>query len=496
MRIHAPLLPLAACLMAGIVVGDQLIDNWAVVLCALVPTAIVTALAHRYPRMQQTGICACTVLIGLALGARSRQLLQVEWPDARVTVDAVVVSEPVVKERVVVADVLTTQGQYKLKAHIVRDARSQRLALGDGLRLNTTINKVHAWKQGHFDYQLYMACHGLTGELYARPADWQRCQLSLDGLSVVQRARLRFLLWRHRLLSHYRQWGLADEVYGVLAAMTLGEKSQLDTQLKETFNRAGAAHILALSGLHLMMVYAVVSLLVGWRRLHGLSQVLTILAVWAFAILVGLSPSVVRAAFMISVYALLSVGHRERMSVNTLAFTAIVMLAVNAYTLYDIGFQLSFMAVLAILLLNPLFQRIVAADVLQRHRWLKACWSLTTVSLSAQLGTAPLVAYYFGRFATWFLLANYVAIPLATVVLYLSLSSLVVWWWPWLQSLLVTALTMAVTIMSRLLEVVTNLPASSIDGIRLTAVGTCLVYVLIGCAYVVSLIWLKARRNV
>ena len=120
--------------------------------------------------------------------------------------------------------------------------------------------------------------------------------------------------------------------------------------------------------------------------------------------MVGLSPSVVRSSVMISIYALLSLGYREKMSVNTLAFTAIIMLVVNPRSLYDVGFQLSFAAVLAILVLNPLFSKVIPLHVLLRHRWLRFWWGLTTVSVSAQVGTAPLVAYYFGTFSTYFLL--------------------------------------------------------------------------------------------
>ena len=437
---------------------------------------------------------ALFLIVGiLLLDLPTRRQNAVSWPDEPVKVEAVVTSEPVVKEKSVVVDLLTLQGRHKLKARFRRDSCSERLALGDGLTVHSIINKVHAWKSGHFDYQRYMVCHGYVGEVYVRPTDWQWQQQSLSSLSWVQRMRLRFLLWRHGLLSHFRKWGIDDQAYGTIAAMTLGEKSQLDASQKEIFSRVGASHVLALSGLHLLIIYTVISLFVGWRRFRTFSQILIVLAIWAFAFLVGLSSSVVRAALMISIYALLSLGYRERMSVNTLAFVAIIMLLVNPLALYDVGFQLSFTAVLAIVLLNPLLSGLIAADVQQRHGWLKAWWGLTTVSISAQVGTAPLVAYYFGRLPVWFLLSNYVVIPLATLTLYLALCCIACFWWSVLQGLLATALSAVVVLMNRLLEIIAALPAASIEGIRLTALGVLMLYILIGCSYALLRLWIRKR---
>jgi competence protein ComEC len=483
MPFHAPLLPLAVSLVAGILLGEWF-DDQLIALPLLAGLAVAACLLRHHPRMQTAAIGMGVVMVGVMLRVRANQQIAVEWPEGRQQVECVVISEPVVKEKFVAVDLLTTHGHRKLQGRIARDGRSERIIPGDGLVINAYINKVHAWQQGHFSYQRYMACHGFAGELYARSADWQQQELSLSGLTWVERARLRALQWRHRLLQRYRQWGIGDEAYGILAAMTLGEKSQVDAQLKETYSQVGASHILALSGLHLMIIYGVITLFVGWRRIRMASQLLIVLAIWGFAFLVGLAPSVVRAAFMISVYALLSLGHRERMSVNTLAFTAIVMLVVRPLAVYDMGFQLSFAAVLAILLFHPLFEGLLPADVLQRHRWLKLLWGLTAVSLSAQIGTAPLVAYYFERFATSFLLANYVVIPLATIILYLALATIAFCWWSSLQALLVTVLSSSVLLMNHLLARIAQLPCNSIDGIHLSTVGLVLVYVIIASGYV------------
>lgn len=310
----------------------------------------------------------------------------------------------------------------------------------------------------------------------------------------VHNAKENALEVRDRLIKEVALWDIDEGARGVIAAMTLGDKTQLDRYVKDTYRKVGVAHILALSGLHMMMIYIVVTMVIGWWRYRLLKQMVTVLSMWAFAFLVGLSPSVVRSAVMISIYALLSLGYREKMSVNTLAFTAIVMLVVNPKSLYDVGFQLSFMAVLAILVLNPLFARVIPLHVLQEHQWLKAWWGLTTVSISAQVGTAPLVAYYFGTFSTYFLLGNYLVVPLATVVLYLTLACFITFWWAGLQLWLVAALGWVVGMMNRLLEMIGALPKSSVEGINLSTLQLYLIYIFISSLVVFLFLWINSKN--
>ena len=158
--------------------------------------------------------------------------------------------------------------------------------------------------------------------------------------SRLSRSKVFFLLQRDRLLQRLSDGGIEGDAYAVVAAMALGDKSSLTKELKDMYSLTGASHVLALSGLHLGIIYMLLSLLVRGRRWRMLSQLFLIISIWGFVFLVGMSVSVVRAAIMLSVYALLSLGHRDKMSVNTLAFTAIVMLMVNPMSLFDVGFQI------------------------------------------------------------------------------------------------------------------------------------------------------------
>ena len=297
-----------------------------------------------------------------------------------------------------------------------------------------------------------------------------------QSVSRIDRSKQFFLSQRSKLLERFADGGVDGDAYAVVAAMSLGDKSALTRDLKDTYSVSGASHVLALSGLHLGIIYMLLSVLLPRRRWPALSQLLIILFIWAFVFLVGMSVSVVRSAIMLTVYGLLSIGNRDKMSINALAFTAIVMLMWNPAWLFDVGFQMSFLAVFAILLFVPLFEDVFSAEYLMAHRWIKRIWGLVVVSCSAQLGVAPLIAFYFGRFSTYFLLTNFIVIPAAMAILWLSL---VVLLFPSLAYILLYIVQCLNTILSR----ITALPGASIDNLHPSALQVMLIYVLIFCSY-------------
>ena len=297
-----------------------------------------------------------------------------------------------------------------------------------------------------------------------------------QSVSRIDRSKQFFLSQRSKLLERFADGGVDGDAYAVVAAMSLGDKSALTRDLKDTYSVSGASHVLALSGLHLGIIYMLLSVLLPRRRWPALSQLLIILFIWAFVFLVGMSVSVVRSAIMLTVYGLLSIGNRDKMSINALAFTAIVMLMWNPAWLFDVGFQMSFLAVFAILLFVPLFDDVFSAEYLMAHRWIKRIWGLVVVSCSAQLGVAPLIAFYFGRFSTYFLLTNFIVIPAAMAILWLSL---VVLLFPSLAYILLYIVQCLNTILSR----ITALPGASIDNLHPSALQVMLIYVLIFCSY-------------
>lgn len=313
-----------------------------------------------------------------------------------------------------------------------------------------------------------------------------------QSFSRLDNSKAFFLNQRGMLLDRLAYSGVDGDAYAVVAAMALGDKSALTHELRDTYSVSGASHVLALSGLHLGIIYCLLWLLLPHRRWPAVSQTIILIAIWLYVLLVGMPVSVVRSAVMLTVYGLLSIGHRNKMSVNALAFTAIVMLMCNPEWLFDIGFQLSFMAVLAILLFVPLFEDVFSAKYLQEHRWIRRIWGLVAVSVSAQIGVAPLIAYYFGRLSTYFLLTNFIVLPAAYLILGFSLIVLL------FPSLAYILLYIVDTLNAVLLRI-TAIPGSSIDGFHPNVLQVVLTYVIIFCTYLLierikpSLGWRASR---
>ena len=297
-----------------------------------------------------------------------------------------------------------------------------------------------------------------------------------QSVSRLDNTKAYFLTQRGILLDRMYDSGVDGDAYAVVAAMALGDKSALTHELRDTYSVSGASHVLALSGLHLGIIYCMLWLLFPHRRWPAVSQTIILIVMWLYVLLVGMPVSVVRSAVMLTVYGLLSISHRNKMSVNALAFTAIVMLMWNPEWLFDIGFQLSFMAVLAILLFVPVFEDVFSAKYLQEHRLVRYVWGLVAVSVSAQIGVAPLLAYYFGRLSTYFLLTNFIVLPAAYIILGFSLIVL-------LFPSLAYILLYIVDTLNAVLFRITAIPGSSIDGFHPNVLQVVLTYVIIFCTY-------------
>ena len=495
---EAPLLRLAVCLMAGIVVGDN-IGNCDWLLPAFVMMVVGAMLLWRYAVMQSAAIAACFVLLGWLLVQRQEASLRVSWPEQEVVYEAVVLSEPVEKAKTMAVDILLTESGRKLKCYFYKerrregvkesDDRSRGLRIGDGLRIQSRIRPNSEWRKGSFDYKRYLEDHGFSGQTFVSSWKWQKAQVSLKSLSRLERTKLYFLKLRSRLLARIMTEDADGDAVAVVAAMALGDKSALSQELREVYSVTGASHVLALSGLHLGIIYMLLTFLFGGKKFFTFSlfHLFTLTSIWAFVFLVGMPVSVVRSAVMLTAYALLSLGHRDRMSVNTLAFTALLVLLVSPLSLYDISFQMSYLAVFSILLLVPLSERLFPPSYLMEHRIVKWLWGIVSVSCAAQIGVAPLTAYYFGRFSALFLLTNLIVIPGVTLILYLSM---VVFVMPSLAYILLYI----VSVLNTLLTAIASIPGACIDGLHPTKLQTTMTYVVIVACYLLAF-WFSRRKR-
>ena len=293
--------------------------------------------------------------------------------------------------------------------------------IGDTLLVRTRVRR--GGLLGDFDYGRYLRLQGVVGQAYCRSGQWRL---------VAHEAKTPWFApkrWQHRLYEQYRAWGIQGAELGTLSAITLGYKEDLDPDVLRSFQKSGAAHVLAVSGLHTGIIYAVLCWLLsagGWlkpryrqRVWRCVFSVLIIVALWGYALLTGMTPSVVRSVVMLTLFEVGSVLLRETISMNLLAATAFWVLVVRPTDLFSVSFQLSFAAVASILLFYPSFSRLFPVAWI-RNKWIRRVANyvagILAVSLAAQLGTMPLTMYYFGQCSNYFLLTNLLVIPLAWLV--------------------------------------------------------------------------------
>jgi competence protein ComEC len=213
---------------------------------------------------------------------------------------------------------------------------------------------------------------------------------------------------------------------GVAAALIFGYREELDKDLVNAYAHTGTLHVLAVSGLHVGIVYTVLTFLLSFmnkkRNLLMLKTVIVIILLWFYAMLTGFSPSVLRAALMFS-FISIGIGLNRNINIyNSIAASAFILLVNNPLLVYDVGFQLSYCAVLGIIFLHPKLYQFY-----QPKYWiLDQIWNISCVSIAAQAATCPFSFYYFHQFPNYFLLSNLLIIPLSTLITYLGLILLAV----------------------------------------------------------------------
>ena len=496
-----PFMRIVAMLIVGIVLGDAFGGTIAIVVFG-VATAVLAAASMflwKKPICQTCVLLLAVTTLGACYTAFFVQRREVVFDGMPRLYNVVAVQRPAVRERTVSVEAVVADGEWAGRKVMVSLQRgtdadgwcADSVRVGDGLEL-CTIMKPFSTQYGqagqfHFSYTRWMQAHGFVGRAFVRVGQWRPVLLGLGGLTFMQRLRLNALRWREKLLGVLARCGMKDRSRQIVAAMTLGDKSELDSNVKDSFSVSGASHLLALSGMHLGIIYLVLSALLvryPWKSVVG--QALSVAAIWMYVLVAGMPPGLVRAGVVISVYAALAIMGRHRQPLNALAMTAAAMLVANPLCLWDVGFQMSFMAVLAILVFFRPVYRVISGKWLDSHRFAKWAWSLTIVSVSAQMGVAPLVLYYFGRFSCYFLLTNFVAVPLAAIIMYLTLVLLLTSFIPWFPHVLGVVLSWLAGVFHDVVGGLASLPGASVENVHFGWASVVLMYVIWGCLYMVS----------
>ena len=316
--------------------------------------------------------------------------------------------------------------------------------------------------------------------------------------SYLEAASQRALQLRHQLLCKYEEYDFSKEELPLIYAITFADKSLLTKEIRNSFSISGSSHVLALSGLHVGIVFTlfyllfrmIFSFVLRYQTRESLTLVCTLPSIWFFALLTGSSPSVVRATVMLSVYSLARLLSREGISLNVLSFTAIIMLVINPLDLYDIGFQLSFLAVFSILVVYQECVNIfhnVSNPVIQ---WM---WQMFVLSTAAQLGTAPLAAYYFHQFSLMYFLSNLIIIPCVTLLLYLSIFFLLCSVCPFIQGYIAMLMKWTLSMMLWFNDWCASLPHPVITDIHWTVGQLLAVYGFLISVFLIIRFLIRSR---
>lgn len=269
-----------------------------------------------------------------------------------------------------------------------------------------------------FNYRNYLQKQSIEGQVYLKSKEYKIIRHH-QGFGIKAEA----LELRKHLVSKFKKYLKDEESYQIAVALIVGYRAVMSQDVVQTFSNTGTIHVLSVSGMHVGIVFIVLMWLLaavsGNHTLNFLRIAILLFAIWSYTVLTGMAPSILRAAIMLSFFLIAKSMQREGNMLNTMASSAFLLLLLKPSMLFDIGFQLSYLAVLGIVLLFPLFKRL---SIFEGNRFSRIIWDSVAISLSAQIMTAPLSLFYFGQFPNYFLIANLLVILPVTLIMYIGMA--------------------------------------------------------------------------
>jgi competence protein ComEC len=311
-------------------------------------------------------------------------------------------------ERVDEEDTVRLNGS--LMIYFRKDSFISTLLPGDILKLECQpLPVVNRGNPHEFDYRFYLENNGIKYYSFSRKDD-----ILAHSRPEKLRLRYRALIIRERIIGMYRERGISEDRIGLVAALTLGQKNLLDPEQKQVFIRAGVMHIMAVSGLHavILSMFILNMLFFLKGRLEFIRILIAVALLWGFAFVTGLTPSVLRAALMFSFLQAGKLMKRDVNSINSVLASAMILLLAHPSVLFDAGFLLSYCAVLFIIC----FYRSFYLKISIKNYGADKIWQSAAVTIIAQAGTLPLTISLFNRFPAWFIFTNIIIVPLSSVV--------------------------------------------------------------------------------
>ncbi|MBP1539039.1 MAG: ComEC/Rec2 family competence protein [Prevotella sp.] len=404
--------------------------------------------------------------------------------------EGVVMSRPQQHGRVFMADVMVARGRlagHSLRVSIYADDRSRRLDEGFGIRCRSAVEPIEDFgPERNFSFRRWAMSHDIVGRTFLYSTAWTTANVRLTDLSRAERIVVKSRLLRRKIGEKlHAQFSDAD-AEGIVSAMVVGDKSGLTKELRDMYSVVGASHVLALSGMHLGIIFCVLSYVFFRRRFRFFGLLAVLCVIWGYALLTGLSPSILRAAIMLTVYSFADILVRRHNALNTLGIAALAILTVSPLSLWDVGFQMSFMSMLGIVVLYSPLYTLIPLKIVRRYWLVDMLWQICCISLSAQVGVAPLVAFYFCRFSCYFLLSSIVVSVMAFLILSCSVVALPMILLGVFPGVAGSALALLAKVQNSLLGGISSLPHASIENIRINHVQLILMYVVIAALFALA----------
>jgi len=380
---------------------------------------------------------------------------QSEWAEdvGMKTYKVQLIDEPELKPKTWMCRVKT--GDKNLIIYIPIDSISSSLNPYDQLLIKARFEKVED----------YMRRKGIAARAFIAKNNWEKLKNQPKQPFNVHHYSLKC---RRIVLNRLKMMLPNAQLFSLAAGISFGYVREMDKETRQAFAVTGCAHILSVSGLHFAILYSTLTFIFSFlgNKKQGriIRQLIILPFLWTFAFFTGMPPAVTRSVIMITIWGLGSTFFIQALTVNTLGSAAFFMLLYNPFNLYDIGFQLSFCAVLAILLINPYLTSLYQS----RNPILKYLWELSCTSTSAQIGTAPLSIYYFNQFPLLYLFSNIFAIPVTGILMLLIPISLSISFIFGVHLELMFPLQKILEIFIKVLNALADVPQGVITDIQLT----------------------------
>lgn len=350
-------------------------------------------------------------------------------------------------------------------------AKTADLEYGDNILVRGAPNVLSPPQNPHeFDYKRFLSFKNIYHQHFLDSATYRIIHNDPPNRLLSYAFDVRS--WAASQLSTYIS---SSRELNIALALVLGVKSGLDNDILHAYAASGAMHVLAVSGLHVGIIYGIVIMLIGRvRRFKGgrwTFALISIFVLWSYALVTGFSPSVLRAVTMFSFIAIADAANRDTNIYNTLAVSALALLLFDPYLIMSVGFQLSFLAVLGIVYIQPRLYYLYVPNSLLMDK----VWVITTVALAAQLATFPLGLLYFHQFPTFFFLSNLLVIPGAFVTLCMGLLVIAFSWIEILAGWLGKLLEWCIYLINEVVFRIEEIPFSQITDVYTTVFETWLI---------------------